>query len=103
MTQEAKALDVTIMGREFRVACTDDERADLLRAVDYLDRKMCGIRDAGKVAGVDRIAIMAALNITHDLLKLQMPGGLDLGGLERRIRDMQATIDAALSQQDKLF
>jgi cell division protein ZapA len=103
MSQEAKALDVTIMGREFRVTCTDEERADLLRAVDYLDLKMRDIRDAGKLVGTERIAIMAALNIAHELLKLQVPGGFDLGGLKRRIQTMQSTIDSALSAQDKLF
>jgi cell division protein ZapA len=103
MSQEAKALDVTIMGREFRVTCTDEERADLLRAVDYLDAKMRDIRDAGKLVGTERIAIMAALNIAHELLKLQVPGGFDLGGLKRRIQGMQTTIDATLSAQDKLF
>jgi len=103
MSQEAKALDVTIMGREFRVTCTDDERADLLRAVDYLDMKMRDIRDAGKLVGTERIAIMAALNIAYELLKLQVPGGFDLGGLKRRIHGMQTTIDNALSVQDKLF
>ena len=96
MSQEAKALDVTIMGREFRVTCTDEERADLLRAVDYLGMKMRDIR-------TERIAIMAALNIAHELLKLQVPGGFDLGGLKRRIHGMQTTIDSALSVQDKLF
>jgi cell division protein ZapA len=103
MSQEAKALDVTIMGREFRVTCTDEERPDLLRAVDYLDLKMRDIRDAGKLVGTERIAIMAALNIAHELLKLQVPGGFDLGGLKRRIHEMQTTIDSALSAQDKLF
>ena len=103
MSQEAKALDVNILGREFRVTCTDDERADLLRAVDYLDQKMREIRDAGKLVGTERIAIMAALNIAHELLKLRVPGGFDLGELKRRMQGMQTTIDSALSIQDKLF
>lgn len=103
MAQEAKALEVTIMGREFRVSCTDEERPDLLRAVEYLDRKMRDIREAGKVVGTERIAVMAALNIAHELLRTQVGGGVDLGDLKRRILGMQASIDAAMSNQDQLF
>lgn len=103
MTQEQKALDVNIMGREFRVSCTDEERPDLLRAVEYLDRKMREIREAGKVVGIERIAVMAALNIAHELLRTQVADGVDLGDLKRRIVDMQASIDAAMTSQDKLF
>jgi cell division protein ZapA len=103
MTQESKPLDVNIMGREFKVACTDEERPDLLRAVDYLDRKMRDIRDAGKVVGIERIAVMAALNIAHELLRTKVSDGVDLGDVKRKIGSMQASIDAAMSTQDKLF
>src|SRR4051812_3699405 len=61
-------IDVTIFGRQYKVACNEDERAELAEAVAYLDRKMREIRERGKVAGVDRIAVMAALNIAHELL-----------------------------------
>ncbi len=103
MTQEPKPLDVNIMGREFKVACTDEERADLVRAVEYLDQKMREIRDAGKVVGIERIAIMAALNISHELLRTKVTGGVDLGEVKRRIGTMQASIDAAMKTQDQLF
>ncbi len=103
MTQESKPLDVNIMGREFKVACTDEERPDLLRAVEYLDRKMRDIRDAGKVVGIERIAVMAALNIAHELLRTKVSDGVDLGDLKRKIGTMQASIDAAMTTQDKLF
>ena len=63
-----KPVDVVIMGREFTVSCTDEERQGLLDAVDYLDKKMHDIRDSGKVVGVERIAIMAALNLSHEVL-----------------------------------
>ena len=62
MSREAPGMDVTILGRQFRVACTEDEKQELLKAVSYLDGKMREIRDGGKVIGVERIAIMAALN-----------------------------------------
>lgn len=96
-------LDVNILDREFRVACPVDERGELLDSVKYLDNKMREIRDAGKIASVERIAIMAALNIAHELLTTRVGGGFDLAELKRRMQTMQATIDAALVDQDQLF
>ncbi|MGE5758361.1 MAG: cell division protein ZapA [Sideroxydans sp.] len=99
---KTSSLDVTILDRELRVACPEDERAELLDAVAYLDKKMREIRDAGKIASVERIAIMAALNITHELLTTRL-GGFDLAEFKRRMQSMQATIDAAVAEQDELF
>ena len=100
---KVKTLDVTILDREFRVACPEDEHAELLEAVSYLDKKMCEVRDAGKIATVERIAIMAALNIAHELLTTRLGTGFDMGEFKRRIGSMQATIDATLAEQDELF
>lgn len=99
---ETKNMDVSIMGREFRVACPDDEQEELLLAVSYLDRKMREIRDSGKVIGVERIAIMAALNIAHELLTTRT-GGFDIGDFKRRIGSMQEQLDQAMLDQEKLF
>ncbi len=99
----SKTMNVSIMGREFRVACPDDEREELLQSVSYLDKKMREIRDSGKVVGSERIAIMAALNITHELLTTKIRGGFDMGEFKRRIDRMQAALDAAMPEQDKLF
>ena len=103
MSKEPKGLDVNIMGREFRVSCTDEERRDLLKAVDFLNTKMRDIRDTGKVIGVERIAIMAALNIAHEHLSTRMEGGFDVGEFKRRMLSMQATIDQVMNGQDELF
>jgi len=102
-TQTKGGLDVNIMGREFRIACQEDEQKDLLKAIEYLNMKMREIRDAGKVIGVERIAIMAALNITHEFLSSRTEGGFDVGEFKRRIFHMQATIDQAMNGQDELF
>ena len=82
-------VDVTIFGRQYKVACNENERAELAEAVTYLDQKMREIRDRGKVAGVDRIAVMAALNIAHDLLRERQSIGVRGGhastnGVSRR-------------------
>ena len=102
MNAEAKGLQINVMGREFRVACPDNEQKGLLEAVDYLNKKMNEIRDAGKIVGLERIAIMAALNIAHELLSVKV-GGLDVGQVKRRISSIEAKLDAALAQQEKLF
>lgn len=101
---EIKGLDVTIMGREFRVACPEDEQGALLQSVDYLDKKMREIRDSGKIMGLERIAIMAALNITHELLNTRISGSsFDIGVFKSRIEAMQAQIEQAMTEQDELF
>ena len=100
---ETMSLDVSIMGREYRVACKPEEKQELLEAVAYVDRQMRTIRDAGKQNNAERVAVMTALNIAHDLLKIRVSGSVDLGGLKRRIQDMQSMIDATLAEQEKLF
>ena len=99
---EPRGVDISVMGREFRVACTDEEYDALMTAVNYLDRKMRDIRDSGKVIGVERIAIMAALNIAYELLTTRS-GGFDIGDFKRRINSMQEQIEQAMSEQDELF
>lgn len=103
MASESKGLDVTIMGREFRIACPEYEQQALLESVDYLDKRMREIRDGGKVIGIERIAIMAALNITHDFLRKGSGGSLEPHQIRRRISDMQAQIEQAIADQNELF
>ena len=95
-------VDVNIMGREFKVSCSEDEREGLMAAVNYLDKKMREIRDTGKVIGVERIAIMAALNLSHELLTTSN-GGFDIGEFKRRIISMQEQIDEVVADQNNLF
>ncbi len=101
--ESAKSLDVTIFEQEFRVVCSEAERPELLDAVAYLDKKMHEIRDIGKVATTERIAIMAALNIAHELLTTRLGTGFDMSQFKRRTNNMEATIDAVLAEQDELF
>ena len=98
----SKSLDVIIDGRSFRVACGEGEEGALLDAVAYLDRKMGEIRDAGKLAGTDRIAVMAALNIAHELLSVKS-GGLEIGEFKRRINTMKSSLEKAMIEQEELF
>jgi cell division protein ZapA len=102
MSADATGMQISIMGREFRVACTPDEQKGLLEAVDYLNRKMQEIKDQGKVNGLDRIAIMAALNISHEFLSTRL-GGFNVAEFKRRMARIETTLDQALGDQEKLF
>jgi cell division protein ZapA len=97
------SIEVTLLGRNYRVTCTKDEREALLQAVAYLDGKMGEIKKSSKVSGTERIAVMAALNIAHELLSVKLGGGLDVGQVKRRISSIEAKLDTALAQQEKLF
>ncbi len=103
MSTKPKTLDVSILGRNYRVTCADDEREALLAAVAYVDKKMTEIKAASKVAGVERIAVMAALNIANELLSIKIGSGFDMAELKRRMNSVQSKLDQALSQQDSLF
>jgi|SRR5688572_26291650 cell division protein ZapA len=94
---EVKGVDVNIMGRDFTVSCTDEERPGLINAVNFLDKKMRDIRDSGKIIGVERIAIMAALNLAHELLNSKS-GTVDVGDFKRRIIQMQDQIDKVCAE-----
>lgn len=109
-----KSLDISIMGRTYKVACADEERDALLEAVGFLDQKMNEIKSAGRVGSVERIAVMAALNIAHELLVVRdaappaanahdASAGFDMEDAKRRMRSMQATLESALAPQETLF
>src|SRR3972149_425826 len=99
---DAKGMQISIMGREFRVACTPDEQKALLEAVDYLNRKMQEIKEQGKVTGLDRIAVMAALTISHEFLTTRL-GNFDVSEFKRRMASIETKLDQGLAGQEKLF
>ena len=103
MSRDSKGIDINILGREFRVACPEDEQETLLSAATYLDKKMREIRDQGKVIGVERIAVMAALNLAYELLSTQLGGGFDMIEIKRRMSSMEALMDETLVEQNQLF
>lgn len=111
-------LEVTLLGRDYTIGCNESERAELDEAVAMLDRRMREIRDGGKISGAERIAVMAALNFAHDLMRerrgARAPStdptqtaapafAIDDAGARRRIANMRASIEDVLGGQDKLF
>lgn len=95
MKETRDGVTVTILGKEFIVACPENERPALVAAAGYLDRKMREIQASGKVMGTERTAIMAALNIAHELLELRERGGMAVDTVQK-IKFLQSKIDAAL-------
>lgn len=89
---EAEPVVVQILGKEYHVACPEQERQALLESAGLLDRRMRQIRDAGRVVGGDRIAVMAALNITHELLNLKR----QQVGLDDRLQRLRERLDTVL-------
>jgi cell division protein ZapA len=103
MTEVSNTVEVNLLGRTYRVACEDGEREALMQAVAYLDGKMNEIRKAGKVMGAERIAVMAALNVAHELLSVKLGSGFDVGQAKQRISAIASQLDTAIAKQEKLF
>lgn len=96
MTQP-NTVTVHILDKEYCIACPAAERANLESAARYLDGKMREIRSGGKVIGADRIAVMAALNITHDLLHKQQRLDQEATTTREKVRDLLGRVDSALA------
>ncbi|HTD05410.1 cell division protein ZapA [Undibacterium sp.] len=100
-------LDVNIMGQSYKLACKEGEDRALLQAVAYLDGKMSAIRDAAKVKGTDRIAVMAALGVVTELLATKSPegpfSGLSIADVKQKIHAMHDVMEQALTPQENLF
>jgi len=97
MTQ-SNTLTVQILDKEYCIACPSDERSNLESAARYLDGKMREIRSSGKVIGADRVAVMAALNITHDLLHKQQHLDQQAGANREQVRNLLNRVDSALAR-----
>lgn len=91
-------VSVEIIGREFKIGTPAEEKATLLQAVDMLNQKIDAINQTGRIVETDKIVIMAALNVVHDLLKMSMKDGLAIGEFERKIADMTEACEKALSK-----
>ncbi|MFJ7881947.1 cell division protein ZapA [Pseudomonas sp. NPDC096917] len=94
----SSSVTVHILDKEYSIMCPQEERANLVSAARYLDGKMREIRSSGKVIGADRIAVMAALNITHDLLhKQEVPEVQTSNATREQVRDLLDRVDLVLA------
>ncbi len=100
--QDQARVSVRIMEKEYVVACPYDDRSALLDAAEFLNARMREIRDSGKVVGLDRIAVMAALNLAHELLKgKDRESKLD-SGIGHRVRALRERVEGALEKGQQL-
>ena len=98
---EPVRVTVRILDKEFHVACPPEEREDLLQAAAFLNGKMREIRDQGKGAGTDRIAVIAALNIANELVKTKSRSDRE-GAVGVRLKSLRDKVDAALERSQQL-
>lgn len=102
LNRPAKPISIRILDKEFLVSCSEEERDDLLASAELLSSKMREIRDSGKVVGLDRIAVMAALNMAHELLELRNRKQDLQVNVGARIRNLQEKIELALNKGNQL-
>jgi len=95
-------VSVRILEKEYQFACPASERNDLLNAAEFLNAKMRQIRDSGKVVGLDRIAVMAALNLANELLKGRSRDELMDSSVGLRIKNMRERVESALLSGQQL-
>jgi cell division protein ZapA len=100
--KESATVTVRILEKEYFVSCPQDERADLLDSAEYLNKKMREIRDTGKVVGADRIAVMAALNMANELLRLRKLDTELQGAVTGRVKNMRERVEVALQRTRQL-
>ena len=100
--KESATVTVLILEKEYFVSCPQDERADLLDSAEYLNKKMREIRDTGKVVGADRIAVMAALNMANELLRLRKLDHELQGAVSGRVKNMRERVETALQRTRQL-
>ena len=100
--KDVARVSVRILEKEYFVACPHEERSDLLDSAEFLNAKMKEIRDSGKVVGLDRIAVIAALNLANELLKVQNRDKLIEEDFGVRLRARRERIDGALARGQQL-
>jgi len=103
MSEEHRPVSVVIMEKEYLVACNDQEREALFHSVEFLNRKMIELRDHGKVSGSERIAVMAALNIAHDLLEHKRQNEAYTDNVEAFMRRIEKKITDVLAGGERVL
>ena len=100
--QEQARVSVRIMEKEYVIACPYEERTALLDTAEFLNSRMREVRDSGKVVGLDRIAVMVALNLANELLRLKNQDAKiesDIGG---RVRALRERVEGAIEKGQQL-
>ena len=100
---QANTVTVKILDKDYQVACPEEQEAELVVSAKYLDKQMRSIRETGKVIGLERIAVMAALNISYELLQASEHGDGDRAAPETgAVESLTRKLDDALYQLRQL-
>ena len=99
MNNTAQPVSLMIMGKEYKIACVPDEQNDLIQSAGQLDMQMRQMRDSGKVTGADRIAVMAALNLAHELQLMKNQNAMLNKTLGECLAKMTHKIENVLEKQ----
>ncbi len=102
MSQDPARVNVRILDRDYMVACPHDERPALLDAAEYLNTRMREVRDSGKVVGLDRVAVMVALNMANELLQLRTRGNRATVEAGDKVRALRERVESALGHTQPL-
>ena len=102
MSEQNRPVAVSILGKEYRITCEAGKESELVRAARFLDERMREVRAGGKVIGTDRIAVMVALNLAHELLDEKSEQDSAAGSANKRIRALRERIEIALNDSTQL-
>ncbi len=102
MSDDTAPVSVRILDKEYQVACPAGERDNLMRCAELLNTRMREIRDSGKIIGLDRIAVMAALNISHELIRANNADDKVDDNLGDRMRSLREKVESALENGQQL-
>jgi cell division protein ZapA len=102
MSERMVRIGVRILEKDYQIACLPEERTELLDSAEYVNQKMREIRDAASVVGLDRIAVMAALNLANELLKLRKQEQSGGGETGQRLRNLRERVEGAITQGRQL-
>lgn len=102
MNNQIKPVSVTILDKEYRIACKPGEEEDVLKAARHLDERMREIRRGGKVLGTERIAVMAALNLAHELMSQSSILQETSHSTGQRLRTLSRKVENALQEANQL-
>ena len=102
MNDSTAQVSVRILDKEYQVACPASERTDLLDSAEALNAKMLEIRDSGRIVGLDRIAVMAALNMANDLLHAQARDRILEGDVSSRLKVISDRVESVLGSSQQL-
>jgi cell division protein ZapA len=102
MSEMLAQVNVKILEKEYQISCKADERAELLDSAELLNSRMRQIKESGKVTGLDRIAVMAALNIANELISAKGKGDVLENDASDRIQAMRERVESALQSGQQL-